>query len=140
MGFVIPAVRIQDNLQVPSNTYVIPLEIEVGRGDLRPNMLMIMDDGNHHRGETTTEPTLGCQRCGFRRLTAKATFQGYTVVDSATVITTHITELIKDNMDEFFLARPENFGRFTRDPTKTGGRFGAQPDRIERYNVFYKIY
>jgi len=38
MGFVMPAVRIQDNLQLPANTYPIRLkEIESGRGDLRPN-------------------------------------------------------------------------------------------------------
>ena len=62
MGFVMPAVRIQDNLQLPSNTYVIRIkEIEVGRGDLRPNMLMIMDPMEEItiKGEATTEPTFG---------------------------------------------------------------------------------
>ena len=104
MGFVMPAVRIQDNLQLPSNTYVIRIkEIEVGRGDLRPNMLMIMDPMGEItiKGEATTEPTFGLPAMWIQETNREeATFQGYTVVDSATVITTHITELIKDNMDE----------------------------------------
>ncbi|MEQ9608409.1 MAG: FHIPEP family type III secretion protein, partial [Kiloniellaceae bacterium] len=44
IGFVMPSVRIQDNLQLPANTYVIRVkEIEAGRGELRPNMLLVMD-------------------------------------------------------------------------------------------------
>ena len=44
MGFVLPAVRIQDNLQINANSYVVRVkEIEAGRGDLRPNMLLVMD-------------------------------------------------------------------------------------------------
>ena len=104
MGFIMPAVRIQDNLQLPSNTYVIRIkEIEVGRGDLRPNMLMIMDPlggKSPLRGRPPPSQPLDCPRFGSRSNREEATFQGYTVVDSATIITTHITELIKDNMDE----------------------------------------
>src|SRR5690606_18089313 len=63
MGFVMPSVRIQDNLQLPPNTYVIRIkEIETGRGDVRPNMLLIMDPRGNPitmSGEATTEPTFG---------------------------------------------------------------------------------
>lgn len=63
MGFVMPAVRIQDNLQLPANTYVLRIkEIEAGRGDLRPNMLMVMDPRGEQitlPGEATVEPTFG---------------------------------------------------------------------------------
>ena len=63
MGFVMPSVRIQDNMQLPANTYVIRLkEIETGRGDLRPAMLMIMDPRGEDitlPGEKTNEPTFG---------------------------------------------------------------------------------
>ena len=63
MGFVLPSVRIQDNLQLPANTYVLRVkEIEAGEGDLRPNMLMVMDPRGEPiglTGEETTEPTFG---------------------------------------------------------------------------------
>ncbi len=105
VGFVMPAVRIQDNLQLPPNTYIIRVkEIEAGRGDIRPNMLLVMDprgDAMSLPGETTVEPTFGLPAIwiepGYRE---EALFKGYTVVDPSTVVTTHLTELIKDNMPE----------------------------------------
>jgi flagellar biosynthesis protein FlhA len=105
VGFVMPAVRIQDNLQLPPNSYVIRVkEIEAGRGDIRPNMLLVMDPRGEEMslpGERTTEPTFGLPAVwiepGYRE---EALFRGYTVVDPSTVITTHLTELIKDNMHE----------------------------------------
>ena len=105
LGFVMPAVRIQDNLQLPANTYVIRVkEIEAGRGDLRPNMQLCMDPHGEKislPGEATVEPTFGLPAVWIQEnQREEAMFRGYTVVDSATVITTHITEIIKDNMSE----------------------------------------
>ncbi|MGB8274843.1 MAG: flagellar biosynthesis protein FlhA [Alphaproteobacteria bacterium] len=105
MGFVLPAVRIQDNMQLPSNTYVIRVkEIESARGDIRPNMLLVMDprgDAIELAGEQTTEPTFGLPAMWVSEdQREEAQFRGYTVVDPATVITTHLTEVIKDNMAE----------------------------------------
>ncbi|MER2519587.1 MAG: flagellar biosynthesis protein FlhA [Bdellovibrionales bacterium] len=105
MGFVMPAVRIQDNLQLPPNAYVIRVkEIEAGRGELRPGMLLVMDPRGAPialPGEATTEPTFGLAAtwidAAYRE---EAIFKGYTVVDPPTVITTHLTELVKDNMAE----------------------------------------
>lgn len=63
MGFVMPTVRIQDNLQLPPNTYVLRIkEIEAGRGELRPGMLLVMDPKGlpiSLPGEPTVEPTFG---------------------------------------------------------------------------------
>ena len=63
MGFVMPSVRIQDNMQLPANTYVVFIkEVEAGRGDLRPNMLLVMDPRGEDitlPGEKTKEPTFG---------------------------------------------------------------------------------
>ena len=103
MGFVMPAVRIQDNMQLPANTYFIRIkEIESGRGELRPNMLLVMDprgDAIELPGEPTTEPTFGLPAMWVDDGQQQdASFKGYTVVDPATVITTHLTETIKDNM------------------------------------------
>jgi flagellar biosynthesis protein FlhA len=105
MGFVLPAVRIQDNMQLPSNTYVIRIkEIEAARGDIRPSMLLVMDprgDAVSLVGEQTTEPTFGLPAMWVSEdQREEAQFRGYTVVDPATVVTTHLTEVIKDNMAE----------------------------------------
>ena len=105
VGFVMPSVRIQDNMQLPANVYVIRIkEIEAGRGELRPNMLLVMDPRGEEisiPGEKTTEPTFGLPAMWIEEANREeALFRGYTVVDPATVVTTNITELIKDNMSE----------------------------------------
>ncbi|CCQ73045.1 flagellar biosynthesis protein FlhA [Magnetospira sp. QH-2] len=105
MGFIMPSVRIQDNMQLPANTYVIRVkEIEAGRGDLRPNMLLVMDPRGEDLtlpGEQTKEPTFGLPAMWVESThREEALFRGYTVVDPSTVVTTHLTEVIKDNMPE----------------------------------------
>jgi flagellar biosynthesis protein FlhA len=105
MGFIMPSVRIQDNLQLPANTYVLRVkEIEAGRGDLRPNMLLVMDPRGENitlPGEHTVEPTFGLPALWMSEGSREeATFRGYTVVEPQTVVTTHLTETIKDNMAE----------------------------------------
>ncbi len=105
IGFVMPSVRIQDNMQLSANAYVVRLkEIEAGEGDLRPNMLLVMDPRGEEitlPGEKTIEPTFGLPAMWIDETNREeALFRGYTVVDPATVITTHLTEVIKDNMAE----------------------------------------
>lgn len=105
MGFILPAVRIQDNLQLPPNTYVIRFkEIEAGRGELRPGMMLVMDPRGEPialPGEPTTEPAFGLPAMWIdQTYREEALFKGYSVVDPPTVITTHLTELVKDNMAE----------------------------------------
>ncbi len=105
MGYVLPAVRIQDNLQLPANAYIVKIkEIESGRGDVRAGMLMCMDPTGTPitlPGENTTEPTFGLPAMWIdEQYREEALFKGYTVVDAPTVITTHITELVKDNMSD----------------------------------------
>lgn len=103
MGYILPSVRIQDNLQLPANTYTVRVkEIEVGRGDVRPGMLLCMDPSGGPiglPGENTIEPTFGLPAMWIdEQYREEAHFKGYTVVDAPTVVTTHITEIIKDNM------------------------------------------
>ncbi|NQV20192.1 MAG: flagellar biosynthesis protein FlhA, partial [Rhodospirillales bacterium] len=63
IGFVMPSVRILDNMQLAPNTYVVRVkEVEAGRGELRPSMLLAMDPQGGQvaiPGEATTEPTFG---------------------------------------------------------------------------------
>jgi flagellar biosynthesis protein FlhA len=104
-GFVMPSVRIQDNMQLPANTYVVYIkEVESGRGDLRPNNLLVMDPRGDEitlPGEKTKEPTFGLPAMWIETSNREeALFRGYTVVDPPTVVTTHLTEVIKDNMAE----------------------------------------
>ncbi|MBF0859810.1 flagellar biosynthesis protein FlhA [Gluconobacter sp. LMG 31484] len=103
MGFVLPPVRIQDNLQLPPDSYSVCIkEIEVGRGDVRLNKLLAMDPKggeSHIEGEKTKEPAFGLPALWIdQSLRENAIIQGYTVVDPASVIITHLTELVKDNM------------------------------------------
>jgi flagellar biosynthesis protein FlhA len=105
MGFVLPSVRIQDNLQLSSNAYSVRVkEIAAGRGELRPSMLLVMDPRGEKitlTGEETVEPTFGLPAMWVDpSAREEALFRGYTVVDPPTVITTHLTELVKDNMAE----------------------------------------
>ena len=105
MGFILPSVRIQDNLQLPANTYVVRIkEIEAGRGDIRPEMMLCMNPNGEKidlPGENTREPTFGLPAMWINaEYREEAHFRGYTVVDPSTVITTHITEIIKDNMQD----------------------------------------
>ena len=105
VGFVMPSVRIQDNMQLPANTYVLRVkEIESARGELRPTMLLVMDPRGEEislPGEKTTEPTFGLPAMWIEEANREeALFRGYTVVDPATVVTTHLTEVIKDTMSD----------------------------------------
>jgi flagellar biosynthesis protein FlhA len=105
MGYILPSIRIQDNLQLPANTYVVRIkEIESGRGDVRPGLFMCMDPTGQSialPGESTIEPTFGLPAMWIEeRYQEEAHFKGYTVVDASTVITTHITEIVKDNMPD----------------------------------------
>ena len=105
MGFVLPPVRIQDNVQLGADVYSIRIkEIEAGRGELRPTQVLVMDPQGGippFPGERTTEPTFGLPALWVepaRRDEAMA--RGCTVVDPASVLTTHITELVRDSMAE----------------------------------------
>ena len=103
LGFVMPSVRIQDNIQLPANTYVLRLkELEVARGELRAGMLLVMDPQGRPitlPGEATTEPTFGLPAMWVvPGLRDAAVIEGLTVVDPATVVTTHLTELVRENL------------------------------------------
>lgn len=105
LGFVMPSIRIQDNMQLEANEYNIYIkEVKSGRGELRPTQLLVMDPRGDQitlPGEVTVEPTFGLKAMWVdQSYREEAMFRGYTVVDPATVVTTHITELVKDNMPE----------------------------------------
>ncbi|OQW55465.1 MAG: EscV/YscV/HrcV family type III secretion system export apparatus protein [Proteobacteria bacterium SG_bin9] len=105
MGFVMPSVRILDNVQLEANTYVIKIkEVDAGTGRIWANQYMVMDPmGNQVDlpGTHTTEPTFGLPATWVDAvLKEEASLKGYTVVDSATVLSTHLTELLKANVSD----------------------------------------
>jgi flagellar biosynthesis protein FlhA len=105
MGFVMPAVRILDNVQLEANTYVIKIkEVDAGTGKIWPNQFMVMDPAGNQvavPGIHTIEPTFGLPATWVdASLKEEASLKGYTVVDSATVLSTHLTELLKNNMSD----------------------------------------
>ena len=102
-GFVIPPVRILDNMRLPNQGYAIRIkEMEAGAGEVRLGHLMAMDPRGgqvEFPGEHVREPAFGLPATWIDdSLREEATFRGYTTVDPATVLTTHLTEILKDNM------------------------------------------
>jgi flagellar biosynthesis protein FlhA len=105
MGFVMPAVRILDNVQLEANAYIVKLkEVDAGQGRIWPNQIMVMDPTGAQvqlPGMHTTEPTFGLPATWIDpSLKEEAAIKGYTVVDAATVLATHLTEVLKLNMSE----------------------------------------
>jgi flagellar biosynthesis protein FlhA len=105
MGFIMPAVRILDNVQLDANSYVIKIkEVESGTGKVWHGQYMVMDPAGGQvtlPGLHTSEPTFGLPATWIdAALREEASVKGYTVVDAATVLATHLTELIKTNMSE----------------------------------------
>ncbi len=105
MGFVLPPVRIQDNMELGADCYALRVkEIEAGRGELRPAMLLAMNPQGgvpDLPGERTTEPAFGLSALWIQPSARdEAIFRGCTVVDPASVLTTHLTEAVRDNMAE----------------------------------------
>ncbi len=103
MGFVTPAVRIVDNMALGNNEYTIRIkELEAGRGELRLHKLLVMDPAGlpiDMPGEHVKEPTFGLPATWIDEgMREEATFRGYTIVEPAAVLVTHLTEQLRENM------------------------------------------
>ena len=104
-GFVIPPVRIKDNSTLPHMSYAISIQgVETATGEVRPGAMMLIEPGGEEidiPGERTKEPTFGLNAVWVDQGRAsEAEARGYTVVDPESVITTHITEIIKEHMPD----------------------------------------
>ncbi len=111
LGIVVPPMKLRDNLQLKSSEYVILLKgIEVGRGDLLINHVLAMGQDENNiisDGIPTKEPVFGLNAIWIREKDKeKYAAQGFTVVEHATIIATHLTEIVRNNAHEL-LTRQE---------------------------------
>ncbi|HOV91254.1 MAG TPA: flagellar biosynthesis protein FlhA [Syntrophorhabdaceae bacterium] len=111
LGIVVPPMKLRDNLQLKSSEYVILLKgIEVGRGDLLINHVLAMGQDEKNiiaDGIPTKEPVFGLDAIWIREKDKeKYAAQGFTVVEHATIIATHLTEIVRNNAHEL-LTRQE---------------------------------
>ena len=105
LGFVVPTIRIRDNLQLNPNSYVIKIRgVQVAQGELFSDQFLAMDPGTAQEeidGIHTTEPSFGLPAMWISRTERdRAEALGYTVVDSPSVLSTHLTELIRAQAGE----------------------------------------
>lgn len=110
-GFLMPQVRIRDNLHLKPTQYEILLKgVNIGDGFIQPDRYLAMDSGmaiGEIEGEATKEPAFGLDAFWIDpALKEDAIINGYTVVDPATVISTHMSELVKKHAEEL-LTRQE---------------------------------
>ena len=110
-GFLMPQVRIRDNLHLEPQQYQIMLKgIPIGDGSIIPDKFLAMDSGmatGEIQGESTKEPAFGLDALWILPDQKEdAIINGYTVVDPSTVISTHMSELIKRNAEDL-LTRQE---------------------------------
>jgi flagellar biosynthesis protein FlhA len=134
-GFVLPSVRITDDSSLPANTYAVLLHgVEVARGEVRPTSMMViagLDQTKDLPGERGKDPTFGLDVLWADRTTADtAEERGLTVVDPESVITTHLTEVVKEHMPELLTygATKELLDGLDRDYQKLAADIpGGQP-------------
>jgi len=105
LGFILPPVRIKDNLEISPNAYLILIKgVEVARGELMLKHFLAINPGNIKediQGIPTKDPVFGLPAKWVKENDAKVAKElGYTVVDPPTVLMTHFTEVIKSYCHE----------------------------------------
>ncbi|AHN20932.1 flagellar biosynthesis protein FlhA [Lysinibacillus sphaericus] len=110
LGIVIPVVRIRDNIQLQPNEYRIKIKgNEMARGELLLDHYLAMSPGDDDsiEGIDTVEPSFGLPAKWItEQVKEDAEMSGYTVVDPPSVVSTHLTEMIRANAHEL-LGRQE---------------------------------
>ena len=133
VGIVVPPVHIQDNLRLKPNEYSILLkENEIATGSLMLNHHLAMNPGmadGKIDGIATNEPTYGLPAFWIREnMRDEAMAKGYTVVDLETVLTTHLSDVIRRYGREM-IGRQEVqklLDNFKRVASQSGGRIGTK--------------
>ena len=145
-GFVLPSVRITDEPTLPANCYAILVQgVEVARGEVRPNGMMVVNPADNPIqmvGEHAKDPTFGLDALWIQPQQAgEAEAQGYTVVDPESVITTHLTEVVKENMPDLLTygATQDLIEGLDREYQKLVGEIGGQSPAILVQHVLQSL-
>lgn len=104
-GMIVPVIRLRDNIQLNPNQYIIKIKgVEVAGGELLMDHFLAMNPGTAEdeiEGIPTTEPVFGLPAMWItENQRDRAEMLGYTVVDPPSVISTHMTEVIKRHAHE----------------------------------------
>lgn len=107
LGFVIPLVRIKDDMALPSNHYRITIGgTIVAEDEIWPDDLLALDSGDIDQpieGRACKDPTFGMDAIWISPdMRADAIVAGYTVVDAATVMATHLNQMVRLNAAQLF--------------------------------------
>lgn len=105
LGIIVPPVRIRDNIRLGANDYVIQIRgNQVAKGQLESGMFLAMNPGfaeENIEGKETVEPAFGIKATWISAQTReRAELAGYTVVEPASVLATHLSEIIKSHAHE----------------------------------------
>jgi flagellar biosynthesis protein FlhA len=107
LGFVIPLVRVRDNMNLAPNAYRITVAgVVVGEDECHPNDLLALDSGDLAAtvaGRAVKDPTFGLDAVWIAPdKRGEAVVAGYTVVDPSTVLATHLNQLIMNSAADLF--------------------------------------
>jgi len=113
MGLIVPPIRIRDDVQLPANRYRVKIKgYEIGTGEVLPGHLLAINAGTVSEviaGVEATEPAFGLPAVWIEtEQRHDAEHRGYTVVESSSVLVTHLTELIKKHADELLTRHEVN--------------------------------
>ena len=105
LGVIVPIIRLRDNIQLSPNQYAIKIKgVETARGELMLDHFMAMNPGGANDGLDgipTTEPAFGLPALWIHEtLRDRAEMMGYTVVDPPSIVSTHMTEVIRRHIHE----------------------------------------
>lgn len=105
LGVVVPIIRLRDNIQLSPNQYIIKIKgVEVAHGELMLDHLMAMNPGTADeeiKGISTVEPAFGLPAIWIpETMRDRAEMMGYTVVDTPSIVATHMTEIVRRHIHE----------------------------------------
>lgn len=142
-GFLLPEVRVRDSLKQNPQEYRIKLGgVVLGSGKLQPNMLLALNTGDTYGtldGELTIDPAYGLEAVWIEPAEkAKALNLGYSVVDAATVIATHIGKLIREHLAELFVF--EDVKQLQKRLSQVAPGLAEQLEKTVSANLQLKVY
>lgn len=142
-GFLLPEVRVRDSLKLNPQEYQIKLAgVAVGNGRLKPQKLLALNTGETYGqmdGEVTRDPAYGLDAVWIEpEEKAKALNLGYSVVDTATVIATHVGKVVKENLAELFVF--EDIKQLNKRLAQVSPTLAENLDKVLSANLQLKVF